>query len=204
MFELFLFINPIGLYCYDVEQQLRKAEDELEITTSVHYLPILTTQTMSSDISRRRCASQMLSQPTAYSLIAENVLHDFHAIKMAYGNKKARRFLYTIQGILSDDALSYQDGLPRKIAESLGIDWASVELLRNSKYIEDSLADDIKLAEQWQIRENPSTVIFNEANDDSGILLEGKFEYADLLDIFTQKSQFSWQDQYPVRRLRLI
>ncbi|MCT7880837.1 MAG: DsbA family protein, partial [Lactobacillus crispatus] len=24
MFEIFLFINPIGIYCYDTEKQIRK------------------------------------------------------------------------------------------------------------------------------------------------------------------------------------
>ncbi|MDN6779660.1 MAG: DsbA family protein, partial [Lactobacillus sp.] len=29
MFEIFLFINPIGIYCYDTEKQIRNTVDEL-------------------------------------------------------------------------------------------------------------------------------------------------------------------------------
>jgi hypothetical protein len=58
MFEIFLFINPIGIYCYDTEKQIRNTVDELGIDVCYHYISIANVCLVNDDAIRRRKDSQ--------------------------------------------------------------------------------------------------------------------------------------------------
>ncbi|MEE9111797.1 MAG: DsbA family protein, partial [Lactobacillus sp.] len=50
MFELFLFINPLGLSCYHLEKQIRKIAEELDLEICINYIPLVTMTAMKRDL----------------------------------------------------------------------------------------------------------------------------------------------------------
>lgn len=183
MFELFLFINPIGIYCFDVEQKVQRVAQQLQLDVRVHYVLLVDVSIMTDDICRRRCEAQKIAEPIRYTQIASQALHYFHAIKLAYGNKRAREFLLNLQTILKCDAGCYNDDLPKHIAEHLHLNWTTISDLLGSADIQESIIKDQQIARQWHVESAPTSVIFNDDNDEGGIMLEGRIPYEDLLDL---------------------
>lgn len=130
MFEIFLFINPIGIYCYDTERLIRKTVDELGVDVCYHYIPIANVCLVNDDIIRRRKDAQKLPDIGSFSSATYQALQDYHAIKLAYGNKKARRYLYELQKSLSHDASAYTPELLKEITSNLNIKISSIESIK--------------------------------------------------------------------------
>ncbi|MEB3365143.1 hypothetical protein SDC49_21210 [Lactobacillus sp. R2/2] len=56
MFEIFLFVNPVGIYCYNTEVLIQDAIAELNINSSFNFVPIINTKVIKEDIIRRKRA----------------------------------------------------------------------------------------------------------------------------------------------------
>lgn len=185
MFEIFFFINPIGIYCYDIEKKVQQTTAALDIDVCCHYIPVVTFATIQNDVIRRRQENQTLNSVSCYSIAIQRALQDYHALKIAYGNKKARNFLFILQQKLDHDENIFSNHLSRQIIKKMGLNFETVQKLRDSDYIKDSIQQDQKLIKQWHIKVTPTIIIFNENQvNNSGVLLEGTISQDDLLNIF--------------------
>ncbi|WP_297953186.1 DsbA family protein [uncultured Lactobacillus sp.] len=189
MFEIFLFINPIGIYCYDTERQIRKAVDELGVDVCYHYIPIANVCLINDDVIRRRKDAQKLSDISSFSKATYEALENYHAIKLAYGNKKARNYLYELQKNLSNDASAYTPDLLQRITQKMHIKDEDIRAIKQTDYLRTSIEEDQKLANQWNIKATPTTVIFNEDNEQNGVLLEGPINQCDLINLMLPDCQ---------------
>ena len=77
MFEIFLFINPIGIYCYDTEKQIRKTVDELGVDVCYHYIPIANVCLINDDAIRRRKDDQKLPDISNFSRATYEALENY-------------------------------------------------------------------------------------------------------------------------------
>lgn len=205
MFEIFLFINPIGIYCYDTEKQIRKTVDELGVDVCYHYIPIANVCLVNDDAIRRRKDDQKLPDISNFSRATYEALENYHAIRLAYGNKKARQYLYELQKNLSKDASAYTPELLKRIANKLHIKDADIQAIKQTDYLRTSIEEDQKLANQWNIKATPTTVIFNEDNEQNGVLLEGPINQQDLVNLMLPDCQKCFSDYLPAEHhLRLI
>lgn len=207
MFEIFLFINPIGIYCYDVESRIEQAATELGIDACYHYVPIADVEIGHKDVVRRHRKNQRVGNFSYYTVTSNRALRAYHAIKIAYGNKKARKFLFKMQQALNNGTENCPFSLPEKVITSLHLNIKKVDSLLHSDYVLDSIKEDQKLIDQWQIKQTPTTIIFNENNEsDSGILLEGIVDQDNLANIFTSStdSQDKFEPIFSANHLRLI
>lgn len=77
---------------------------------------------------------------------------------------------------------------------------------KNGNYIDDSIKQDLKLAEQWNVTSTPTTVIFNEDEAGSGMLLEGPLKHDELIDLLASKPEQKtlFPDIFANKHLRLI
>ncbi|WP_407460857.1 DsbA family protein [Lactobacillus gallinarum] len=205
MFEIFLFINPIGIYCYDTEKQIRNTVDELGIDVCYHYIPIANVCLVNDDAIRRRKDAQKLPDISTFSKATYDALENYHAIKLKYGNKKAREFLYELQKNLSHDASAYNPKLLEKIATKLNIKANTINAIEKSSYVRSSIEEDQKLANQWNIKATPTIVLFNEDNEQNGVLLEGPVAHEDLVNLLLPDYQNCFSNFMPQQNhLRLI
>lgn len=205
MFEIFLFINPIGIYCYDTEKQIRKTVEELDLDVCYHYIPIANVCLVNDDAIRRRKEAQKLPDISTFSKATYEALENYHAIKLGYGNKKAREYLYELQKRLSNDASIYSHELLKNINSKLNIKSDTINSFRKSDYLRTSIEEDQKLANQWNVKATPTTVLFDENNDQNGILLEGPIRQNDLVSLLVPGYQDNFFDYMPSQNhLRLI
>lgn len=195
MFEIFLFINPIGIYCYEIEKRIQKAIKDLDLDVCYHFVPVATVGTVQEDLIRRRRNSQQLCDLSYFTLATNHALEDYHAIKLAYGNKRARKFLFALQQYLNEDGTTFSCQLVEKIYQEIGLNKATIQEFKSSEYIRDSIDQDQKLANQWQIKKTPTIIIFNEEKEsDSGVLLEGLVSQNDLYKLLTPDNEHD--DEY--------
>ncbi|MDF7672329.1 DsbA family protein [Lactobacillus sp. ESL0701] len=188
MFEIFLFVNPIGIYCYDTELLIKQATNELNIDTCFNYIPITNTKVITADVIRRRKEGQKLTDVSKYTMASFQTLHIYHAIKFEYGNKKARAYLVELQQALNVNFNLYSENLQRKIAKKLNLDFNKINNPKANKYIDKSIKQDMELAEKMNVRNTPTTIIYNESGNYNGILLEGTVAHDKLIKVLKHDS----------------
>lgn len=205
MFEIFLFINPIGIYCYDTEKLIRNTVDELGIDVCYHYIPIANVCLVKDDIIRRRKDGQKLPDISSISTVTYEALRNYHAIKLSYGNKKARRYLYELQKYLSKDASVYSPELFQKIIDKLNIKASTINTIKQGDYLRASIEDDQKLANQWNIKSTPTIVLFDENDDQNGVLVDGPVSQQGLVTLLMPGCEKDFSDFLSLQNhLRLI
>ena len=205
MFEIFLFINPIGIYCYDTEKLIRNTVDELGIDVCYHYIPIANVCLVKDDIIRRRKDGQKLPDISSISTVTYEALRNYHAIKLSYGNKKARRYLYELQKYLSKDASVYSPELFQKIIDKLNIKASTINTIKQGDYLKASIEDDQKLANQWNIKSTPTIVLFDENDDQNGVLVDGPVSQQGLVTLLMPGCEKDFSDFLSLQNhLRLI
>lgn len=205
MFEIFLFINPIGIYCYDTEKLIRNTVDELGIDVCYHYIPIANVCLVKDDIIRRRKDGQKLPDISSISTATYEALRNYHAIKLSYGNKKARRYLYELQKHLSKDVSVYSPELFQKIIDKLNIKASTISTIKQGDYLRASIEDDQKLANQWNIKSTPTIVLFDENDDQNGVLLDGPVSQQGLVTLLMPGCEKDFSDFLSLQNhLRLI
>ena len=205
MFEIFLFINPIGIYCYDTEKLIRNTVDELGIDVCYHYIPIANVCLVKDDIIRRRKDGQKLPDISSISTVTYEALRNYHAIKLSYGNKKARRYLYELQKYLSKDASVYSPELFQKIIDKLNIKASTINTIKQGDYLRASIEADQKLANQWNIKSTPTIVLFDENDDQNGVLLDGPVSQQGLVTLLMPGCEKDFSDFLSLQNhLRLI
>lgn len=196
MYEIFLFINPIGIYCYDIEKQIQDTIKELDVDACYHFVPITNINAIKEDVFRRRKESQNVIELSKYTMATTRALQDYHAIKLAYGNKKARKFIFTLQQKLCKDCSQYNIELPGQVIDELSLNLKKINSVKDGDYINDSIHQDQKLAEQWNITKTPTTVIFKENDESCGILLEGTLKHDDLVSLLIPERKIIEQPSF--------
>ena len=206
MFEIFLFVNPVGIYCYDTEVLIKDAIDELNINSSFHFVPIINSKVIKEDIIRRKNNGQKIKDIPMYTIASFQALRHYNAIKIEYGNKKARAYLVALQRVMSTDFNKYSESLPREIAQSLDLDFSRINSRKIARYVDDSIQQDKDLARKFNVRNFPTTIIFNESGNYNGVMLEGILAHDKLIKLLKDNGCVAREPKnyYPVRHLRLI
>ncbi len=189
MFEVFFFINPIGIYCYDIEKMVHQTAADLNLDVTYHYLPLANMKIAEKDIIRRRQAKQNLANFSRYTIALHCALEFYHAIKLAYGNKKARLFLFQLQQKLSQNETLFSRALLLRLCQQHGLNRQVLLSLLSSNYVINSIEQDQKLAGKWQIKQTPTIIIYNENKvQDCGLMLEGLIDQEKLHDLFVSQT----------------
>ncbi|WEV71350.1 DsbA family protein [Lactobacillus sp. ESL0785] len=204
MFEIFLFVNPIGIYCYDTEVLIKQAINELNIDTSFHFIPITNTEVIKHDIIRRKKDGQKAIDIPQYTIAAFQTLRIYHAIKFEYGNKKARYYLIKLQQALNRDFNVYSEKLQQEIIKKLNLNFKRLKDPKISKYIDDSIERDKQLAKKSKVYNIPTTVIYNESGNYNGIMLEGLVAHDKLIRLFKNDSRLIDEKKQPTANVSSV
>lgn len=184
MFELFLFINPLGLSCFQLENKIKLLAEELDLEICINYLPLVTLDSMKADMVKRNWNFNTVINLAHYheaSLSAQNL---YYAIQIAYGKKRARKFLFNLQEKLSCGKEEYSFDLAKKLISDLKLDLKKIEGVKQDDCLKNAIGQDQQLAKKFHINSLPSAVIFDDAVDDSGLLLDGEPSLDELRSIF--------------------
>ena len=160
MFEIFFFVNPIGINCYQNEREISAAVSGYKQNISYHFIPITNMNTIRNDIKARHLASSNVGVFNTFS-------------QSAY--KKARQYIIKLQHAINDMGKTYSRELVNEILTSLDVSIKNFNKNRESNYIKLSMDKDLKLADDLNVVTTPTTIIFNYDDDrgDSGMMIEG-------------------------------
>ncbi|UOC05811.1 DsbA family protein [Lactobacillus johnsonii] len=175
MFEIFFFVNPIGVNCYQNEQEIIAAVSGYNQNISYHFIPITTMNTIRNDIKARHLSLNNVEVFNTFSQSAYNATKDYHTLKLIVGNKKARQYIINLQHAINDMNRTYSPELVDEILNSLDVSIKNFKKNRESNYIKLSMDKDLKLADDLNVVTTPTTIIFNYDDDqgDSGMMIEG-------------------------------
>ncbi|MFC2695021.1 MAG: DsbA family protein [Lactobacillus sp.] len=173
MYEIFLFVNPLGIACFKNEQILREFFANRGSRVCLTFVPLVNSTTVADDLRRKGLPSGSLTCFRQSSENACQVLLLFHAIKLSAGNKKARTFIYDLQKKVNDLHQPYSQKMAAQVADHLGLNFRELLILSRQAALRQSIARDEAIADHYKIRRTPTTIIFNDATSEAGILIEG-------------------------------
>lgn len=208
MFEIFLFVNPIGIYCYDTEVSVKNALSELNIKSKFRFIPITNAKVIREDIIRRKMQGQTINDIPQYTMASFQALRTYHAINLKYGNRKARYYLVNLQKEISGDFNVYSQDLPQQVALNLDLDLNKINDPSINHYIDFSIKKDRETARNYNVRNIPTAIIYNETgNSTTGLLIEGLLAHDKLVKLFKNeedRAEKKDQEYLPSKHLRLM
>ena len=84
MSEIFFFVNPIGVNCYQNEQEIIAAISGYNQNISYHFIPITTMNTIRNDIKARHLSLNNFEVFNTFSQSAYNATKDYHTLKLKF------------------------------------------------------------------------------------------------------------------------
>lgn len=208
MFEIFLFVNPIGIYCYDTEVSIKNALSELKIKSKIRFVPITNAKVIREDIIRRKMQGQTINDVPQYTMASFQALRTYHAINLKYGNKKARYYLVNLQKAISGDFNVYSQDLPQQVALDLNLDLNKINDSKINPYIDFSIKKDKETACKYNVHNIPTAIIYNEiGNATTGVLIEGVLAHDKLIKLFKHEEgcvEKKEQEYFSSKHLRLM
>ncbi|AZP05050.1 DsbA family protein [Jeotgalibaca ciconiae] len=181
IYEVYLFVNPIGLKCYQAEQEVLKfIEDMDHIKIHFRFITFHNFNTVSQYMKR-------LNLPSNNLQLRNQIYHTIYDACLAYkaalmqGKKRGRNFLLLLQKELTSHPIEYSDELLVKVAKGARLDVDMFFEDKASDFVKNSYESDQQIAQEMNIMRTPSLVIFDNLNQHYGVLLEDVFSY-DLIE----------------------
>lgn len=174
MYEIFFFVNPIGINCYESEQAIINAIDDSKKKVDYHFIPMANMTTIRNDIKARKLPTCDLDLFNRISRNTFNAIKNYHTVKLMKGNKLARKFLLKLQSEINDNHRQYSKQLIDQILNELNVNKESFDKTRQMKYTLFSMNKDLQLAKQFKVETTPTTFIYNYDEVDNNFMIEGK------------------------------
>ena len=181
IYELYLFVNPIGLKCYRTEQEvLRFIEDREDIKIHFRFITFHNFATVTQYMKR-------LNVPANDLQLRNQMYFSIYDASLAYkaalmqGKKRGRNFLLLLQKELTSNPTEYSGDLLKEVAQGARLDVDMFFEDKVSGFVKSSYETDQHIAQEMNIQSNPSLVIFDNYNQQYGVLLEDTITY-DLIE----------------------
>lgn len=204
MYEVFFFVNPIGINCYESEQEIIAAINESQKKVVYHFIPMATLSTIRNDIRARNLETCNLNLFNKISTHTFNAIRDYHALKLIKGNKLARQFLLQLQKAINDDKKEYSFDVVKDILDNLNISVTKFTETRKSAYTQLSIDKDLKLAKELKVENTPTTFVFNYDYDNCGLMIEGNVTREKIVTALAANTLENSHHQYNQNGLHLI
>lgn len=193
IYELYLFVNPIGLKCYYTEQEvLRFIESRKDVKIHFRFITFHNFNTVTQYMKRLNLPTKNLQQRNQMYYAIYDASLAYKAALMQ-GKKRGRSFLLLLQKEMSISPTGYGDELLTKVAEEARLDVEMFFEDKASGFVKSSYEADQQIAQEMNIQVNPSLVIFDNYNQNYGILLEDTINY-DIIQEAFEHSQSNFRE----------
>lgn len=200
VFELYLFVNPIGLKCLNSEHEVLHFIESLELNEGfkVHFrfLTFHNFSTVTQYMKR-------LNMPTNDLQLRNHIYETIYEASLAYkaalmqGKKRGRKFLMLLQKELNINMAEYSSDLLIEVAKGANLDVEMFLEDKASSFVKSSYDADQKIAQEMNISNNPSLVIFDNFNQQFGVLLEDVINCELIEKAFNHANSLDHQSQMP-------
>lgn len=174
MFEIFFFMNPLGINCYLNEKAIINGITDSQKKVDYHFIPMANMTTIRNDLLARNLPTCDLDLFNKFSRRTFNAIKDYHAVKLIKGNRTARKFIFDLQTAVNENDKNYSKDLVNEFLNKYHINPSSFEETRKSKYTLFSMNKDSQLAKKFDIQTTPTTLVYNYDYANCNYKIEGK------------------------------
>lgn len=175
MFEVFLFVNPIGRLCHRAERAVLQLAKELHTAVTLHFVPLISLRQIDHVIKFQGLNPHDLDLRNGLFQSAYNIALDYKAAQFQ-GNQKARALLLTEQDLFHHNGRRYRGEFAAHAIAQHGLDPISFRQDRRRTAMHDCFASDQKIAREMGISETPALVLFDHRQPDTPGLRIGNLE----------------------------
>ena len=170
MIEIYLFVNPLGSICLNVEKQILKFVETQNKKIQFRFIPFVNMKTIdrlmkTSDTNNIKERNSLFENSYSAAL-------DYKAAQLQ-GKKKGRYLLLGLQNAISIENVPYSSKLSEKFLIEAGGDLDMFRTDRQSDFVKESFQTDQQIAREMGIVSHPSAVVYNyDSERDFGVLIE--------------------------------
>lgn len=170
IFELFLFVNPLGTYCYRCENELLKFVRNSEFKVHYHFLTFHNLQTVNQYMKNQKLPVTDLDlRNDIYMKIYDAALS--YKAALLQGKRLGHQFLIELQQQIHQQKREYNDDLLEEILNKIEIDKKMFYEDKSSSAVKKAYDRDLQIAQEMNVTHTPSLVIFDNSNQPYGLLL---------------------------------
>lgn len=169
--EIYLFVNPIGSKCYTSEKEVLSFVEGLEEKVHFRFIPFHNLQTVTKYMQFHQLPEKNLAFRNEICTSTYEASLAYKAALMQ-GKKKGRAYLMQLQSELVENNALFSEKLLTQVADKVNLDVAMFIEDKDSDFAKASYEEDQRIAREMKIENNPSMVIFDNQNDDYGLLVE--------------------------------
>ena len=180
IFDCYLFINPLGKQCYKCEQEVMKFIKRTPHKVHVHFLPFHNFKSVTQYMKNNQLNVKNIDlRNEIYTKIYDASLS--YKAALLQGKKLGRAFLMELQTQLHLLHKEYTPELLQEIIQIIGLDEKMFYEDKASKLVHQEYEKDQQIAQEMMVEMNPSLVIFDNLNQQYGIILHQNIN-ADIIE----------------------
>lgn len=170
-FEFFLFVNPLGMKCYQSEQELIASLAHISSKVDVSILTFHNQNTVDHFMEQLEIHDadiQLRNQ------LYEVVYHAALAYKAAtlQGKKLGRSYLLRIQEFYNQEGRLFDEEAAFEIAKEVGLDVQIFKHDLSSDFVRNLFIRDQQIAREMSVVRTPALIIFQNESGEDGIILK--------------------------------
>lgn len=170
MLEIHLFINPLGTKCLHSEKSVLKIRQSINTKVSYRFIPLFNMETIQQTISLFDLNSHDLLVRQKVSKTIYQIILDYMAASFQ-GRKYGQQYLLFLQSALINQGADYNQELAENIADKAHLDLEMFLEDRQSSIAKKSYNECQSLAQEFNINQANTAVLFNSNQEDYGIKL---------------------------------
>ena len=176
MVEIYLFVNPLGGVCLEIEKKLYNCL----LTTrkiQLRFIPLLNMKTINEFLSRQHIPINDIKRRNRIFEDLYSAALDYKAAQLQ--GRKRPTIVDWLTKAVAEDGLAYSPELSEELLLAAGGDIDMYRKDRQSDFVKESFQTDQKVAREMGIKQHPTAVVYNyTCENDFGILVEN-FENMD-------------------------
>lgn len=170
LIEIYHFIDPLGYVCYDSEKTIAEFARERYEKVSVRFIPFINLKIIKNHLERDQL-SYSFQEANQYYTNAYTAALGFYAASMQ-GKKFGREFLMKLQQAIFDYKCPIGLKTFERIAKDTHIDLEMFKEDFQSQWVNQRFTADQKLAQEMNILDTPSCIVYTSSDSGVGYLIE--------------------------------
>lgn len=172
MIEIYLFVNPLGGICLEIEKDILHLVETESKKIQFRFIPLLNMKTINDLLKLHNIPmSDIQSRNKLFEDVYSASL-DYKAAQLQ-GKKKGRHLLIGLQKAVARENIPYSPHLAEELLIEAGGDIDMYRVDRQSAFVKESFQTDQQIAREMGIEKHPTAVVYNYACErDFGVLVE--------------------------------
>ncbi|MBA1435033.1 DsbA family protein [Bombilactobacillus bombi] len=160
MWEIFIFVNPIGNRCLTTEKTIIKFANKHKVSAHFKFIALNNVYAIDDYMRRKHLDLNNIN-------LRNQITQKIHQATLFYkaatfqGNRKGRQFLMQLQDDVNLKHQEFNEQLVQNVAQQVGLDWSTLLADKDSQLALNQCRLDQQKAASFGITATPATVIYD-------------------------------------------